>query len=185
MESSNLCLTLWVTGVTLWWWWKTYLTPLSVTSQHPPKLSSLKFLLYFANAYRHLLVTCLLPSRFMIFIHLNFFMKMSIQSSDIATQCERSMSSSLLWCRARASTAPVVNHGLRASFRTRMLWQYKITGCKHLADRFGHWLKFKLTIPALRRSIGIKSASVTQEHRLKFNECSLTQFLVNTCKFQS
>lgn len=162
---------------------RTYLTPLSVISEQPPKLSSLKFALYLAIPYRHLSDTCLLPSKLTIFTHLNFFIKIRIQFSEIDSQCDRSMSSSPLWCKARASTAPVVNQGLRASFSTRILWQYKMTGCKHLADRFGHWLRFKLTMPTLQRSIGIKSPSVTHEHRLKFRECSLTQFLVNTCKF--
>lgn len=159
---------------------ESYLTPLSVISEHPPKFRSFKDVLYLASAQRHLSETCLFPSRFNIFRHLNFFMNMRMQLSEIHKQCDKSTSSSLLWCSARASIAPVVSQEHLASFNVRKLLQYRITGCKHLALKFLHWLKFKFTKPGFWSSIGMRSASVTDEHRLRFSTFSLVQVSVNT-----
>lgn len=159
-----------------------YLTPLSVTSQQPPKFRSFNDLLYFDIVYKHLSVTCLLPSKFRVFICRNFFIKINMQFSDIATQNAKSTSSSLLWWRANASMAPVVNHEHRASFSIRKLLQWRITGCKHFADKFLHWLRFRLSISWFFRNIGINSLSLIHWHRLKFNKFKRVQVLANTWK---
>lgn len=109
-------------------------------------------------------------------------MNMRMQLSEIHKQCDKSTSSSLLWCSARASIAPVVSQEHLASFNVRKLLQYRITGCKHLALKFLHWLKFKFTKPGFWSSIGMRSASVTDEHRLRFSTFSLVQVSVNTWK---
>jgi hypothetical protein len=150
-------------------------------SEQPPKLSIFNEVLYLDRAYKHLSVICLLPSRFNVFSSLNFLININMQLSEMHKQYDRSTSSNWLWCKARASMAPVVSQAQRASFNVFKLLQYKIIGCKHLADRFLHWLRLRVFNPGFCSSIGMRSASVTVTHLLKLSTFNLVQDTVNTC----
>lgn len=161
------------------------MTPLSVISTHAPKLSSFNELLYLDIVKRHLSVICLLPSRFKVFICLNFLMKISMLLSEILMQYARSTSSNWLWWSARASIAPEVSHGHLASFSTFKWLQYSITGCKHFAVRLGQELRFKFINPRLWRNMGIKSVSVMDLHLLRFNTLNLAQLSAKTYEIET
>lgn len=105
-----------------------------------------------------------------------------MQLSDIVAQYDKSTSSSMHWCRARASTAPVVNHEHLASFKTLKLVQYKIIGCKHLADKLEHWLRLRLVKFWFWRNIGINSKSRILEQRLRLSTVNFLHVVPNTCK---
>lgn len=156
------------------------MTPLSETSVHPLRFSNFNEVLYLDSAYKHLSDTCLFPSKLKVFKWRNFFTNINMQLSEIVTQYDKSTSSNIHWCSANASTAPVVNHAQRASFNVCKLLQYRITGCRHFADKFLHWLKFKVTNFWFLINIGIKSLSVIDIHRLRFNTVSLLQVSAST-----
>lgn len=60
-----------------------------------------------------------------------------------------------------------------------------MTGCKHFAVKFLHWLRLRLIKPGFCISMGMRSSSVMCVHRLRFSTVSLVQVPVNTCKTHS